>query len=60
MNILSNFTTSNTFILMIPENIYKYLDEFTVIASIIIGSCFDVEIHCINKSGLEKIAKFTL
>ena len=55
MNVLSNYNTPSTVNLMIPKNIYKYLEEFGIVINSLIDEDFGVEIHCINKSGLEKI-----
>lgn len=56
MNVLSSYSVSCTINLMIPKNIYKYLEEFGVAVNSLINEDYGVEIHCINKSGMEKIA----
>ena len=60
MNILSYYTTPGTVDLIIPKNVYKYLDEFAIIIISLINENFGIILHCINKHGLEKIAKLTI
>ena len=57
MNVLSSYSVSCTINLMIPKNIYKYLEEFGIAVNSLINEDYGVEIHCINKSGMEKITR---
>lgn len=58
MNVLSSYTVSCTINLIIPENIYNYLDEFGTAIDALDGH--HINLYCINKSGEQKILELFL